>query len=419
MLTSRLYSFALRCATPIGRLWLRRQPRHAPLLERFAPRVPQTAARAVWIHACSLGEVNAAQPLVQELQKTLGAERVAVSASTISGKERATKLFGEDGTFFCPFDTPAAVDHTLDELRPAALVLIDTEIWPNLILGCARRGIPVLVINGRLSDRHFKKYRRLRRLFRPVFEKLNGVYVQTDLYADRFRALGCRPERVHVTGSLKYDAVAVEADRSARDRLRRACGIPEQAPVLVFGSTRPGDERLASACWSTLREEQPELRLIVALRHVDRATETTAFFDEPVLLRSSVQAGRAPQGERVILVDTLGELPHFYALADVAVVGGSFYPGVEGHNPLEPAALGIPAVFGPYMSNFGEPAAVLVAARGAIQVPCAEDLYGVLSHLLAQPVEARNIGTRARKAVLDRRGAVARNVAAILGHLPR
>jgi 3-deoxy-D-manno-octulosonic-acid transferase len=237
--------------------------------------------------------------------------------------------------------------------------------------------------------------------------------MQSERYASRLQALGLTPERMRITGNLKFDAARDHVGGRDRQRLRMENGFRQQGPVLFFGSTRPGDEALASACWATLREEYPELRLVIAPRHVERAEEVLGLFSEPVLRRSAVKAGQPARGERVFLLDTLGEMPTFLSLATVAVVGGSFYPGVNGHNPLEPAALGIPTVFGPYMSNFDDPAAVLLERGGAQSVACPEDLYLALSKLLGDTAEQRQMGTRARKAVLDHQGASAATVALI------
>jgi len=203
--------------------------------------------------------------------------------------------------------------------------------------------------------------------------------------------------------------VAFMVDGESR-RKWRLPGVQPDAPLLVFGSTRPGDEALAAACWRRLRDEVPGLRLVVAPRHVQRADEVRTCFDEPVVLRSALEATAPPADARVLLVDTVGELVRFYALATAAVVGGSFYPGVEGHNPLEPCALGVPTVFGPHMANFLEPARVLVEADAALQVPAPDALHDALLRLLQDPGACRQLGTRARKAVLDHRGAVDRNV---------
>jgi 3-deoxy-D-manno-octulosonic-acid transferase len=293
------------------------------------------------------------------------------------------------------------------------LILAETELWPNVIEACRAEGVPVVLVNGRLSDRHARRYQRVGWWYRPLLRGLSAAGMQSERYAARLRALGLPDDRIRITGNLKFDAARDHVGGRDRQRLRMENGFRPQDQILIFGSTRPGDEALASACWATLRDEYPDLRLVIAPRHLERVEEVADLFSEPVRRRTTLLAGQAPRGERVFLLDTLGEMGNFLSLATVAVVGGSFYPGVNGHNPLESAALGIPTVFGPFMSNFEDPALALVARGGARQVACPEDLYLTLSKLLGDAAEQRQMGTRARKIVLDHQGASAATVALI------
>ena len=404
-----LYNLATRMLAPVLGLWLRFDRKHRVLRERFAPALPSLGASPIWVHACSVGEVNTAIPLLEELQKRFPDAPIVLSSSTVSGHTLARDRL-DTPVVWCPFDHPRSVARFLETLRPRLLVLVETELWPNLLGACAARKVPVVVANGRLSDRHFPRCRRLARLLPGPFRSLAAVSAQCDLYAERYAALGIAADRIRVTGSTKFDSVVDSVNPAERSRLRRECGIPQEAPLLVFGSTRPGEEALAASCWRVLRDEIPGLRLVVAPRHVARVREVRSCFDEPVQRRSELGGTAPPEGARVLLVDTVGELTAFYSLATVAVVGGSFYPGVGGHNPLEPCALGVPTVFGPYMASFLEPVEILLAASGAIQVSEPGVLRNVLTRLLRNPVEGRQLGTRGRKAVLSHRGAIARNV---------
>jgi len=408
-----LYNALLLAAAGPARWWLRRHPRHRALVARFAPPVPALPSRPLWVQACSVGEVNTVRPLIDALRAHWPDRPILVTASTASGHARACELFGEAMVAWFPFDTRAAVRHFLDAARPGVLVLVETELWPNVLGACVRRGVPVVVVNGRLSDKHLARYERFRWWFRPMVRGLAAAGMQSAQHAERMRALGAREEAVRVTGNLKFDAVRDQVPLRVRQRLRAEHGFKAEGRLLVFGSTRPGDEALASACWSILREEYPDLNLIVAPRHVERADEITALFSEPVARRSEVRRSREPRRERVLLLDTMGELADFLSIASVAVIGGSFYPGVNGHNPLEPAALGVPVVFGPYMANFEEAAAVLAARGGARQVACPEDLYLALSTLFGDAATRRRMGTLARKAVLEHQGAVRHTIALI------
>lgn len=413
-----IYNLVLAlAAAPFG-WWLRRHPKYHPLAARFHAPATVYAVRPLWIQACSLGEVNTVRPLVKALRTRYPDRPVVVTSSTLSGHARAVELYGRECVTWFPFDTRRAVKRFVDALNPEALVLVETELWPNVIAYCRQRAIPVLIVNGRLSEKHLRRYTRLRFLFGPVVSDIARAGMQSAAHAARIEGLGALSSAVRVTGNMKFDAVQDQVPARERQRARFENGFKLHAPVLCFSSTRIGDEALASACWATLREEYPELRLVVAPRHPERADEVAALFSEPVLRRSAVRAGAKPRGERVFLLDTLGEMGAFLALASVVVVGGSFYPGVNGHNPLEPAALGIPTLFGPYMGNFAEAAEILVARGGAQQVPCPEDLYLALSRLLGDSGEQRQMGTRARKAVLDNQGAVRNNVALIEEVLP-
>ena len=412
-----LYSLALAVAARPVRWWLRRHPRYHVLTGRFAPAIPPLAARPLWVQACSVGEVNTVLPLLESLGAAYSESPVLLTSSTVAGHARAVAAVGAAHAAWFPFDTRRAARTFVRELKPRVLILAETELWPNVLDACRAEGVPVVLANGRLSDRHARRYSRLAWWYRPLLRGLSAAGMQSERYAERLRALGLPGERIRITGNLKFDSARDHVGGRDRQRLRMENGFRPQDQILIFGSTRPGDEALASACWATLREEFPDLRLVIAPRHVERADEVLALFSEPVRRRTALLAGQAPRGERVFLLDTLGEMGNFLSLATVAVVGGSFYAGVNGHNPLEPAALGIPTVFGPFMSNFEDPAAVLVERGGARQVACPEDLYLALSKLLGDAAEQRQMGTRARKIVLDHQGATAATVALIDGVL--
>ncbi|MFO7775164.1 MAG: hypothetical protein R6W89_05145, partial [Candidatus Hydrogenedentota bacterium] len=225
------------------------------------------------------------------------------------------------------------------------------------------------------------------------------------------RQLGVDPAVVRVTGNTKFDGAPSPPSGDVLDNLRSECRLADSAPVVVFGSTRPGDEALAARCWEALRRSHPDVTIIAAPRHVQRASEAGKAFAAAVRFRSQMQAGNAKGAEEpVLILDTVGELSRFYALATIAVVGGSFYPGVGGHNPIEPAALGAPVVFGPHMGNFRDPARILLEAGAAVQVNEPDALPNVLARLLGDREERIAMGRRARAAVDANRGAIARTM---------
>lgn len=404
------YNVLWAIASPAGKLWLRHHAEHRALLARFRP--PEISIDApLWVHACSVGEVNTAKAILAALRARFPGQPILLTTATVSGYAQAQKVCGDFPVAWCPFDAARPVRRFLDRLRPRLLALIETELWPNMLRECHRRNIPVVLLNGRISEKHFSRYQRFHAFFEKALGHLSLAGMQNESYAQRLVSLGADPAVVRVVGNTKFDAVATEMDARGRARLRAENGFSPDQPVLIFGSTRPGDEAIAARCWQVLREEYPALRLIVAPRHLDRLAEAMAPFEEESLIRrSEIRAGRLPAGERILVLDTMGELTAFYAIASVAVVGGSFSATVNGHNPLEPAALGVPAVFGPFMGNFPDPAKILLQARGAIQVENPEELPGVLRRLLADATERHCYGTRARKAVLDNRGATERCV---------
>ena len=385
--------------------------RHRPLLARFAPAAESAGDHPLWIQACSVGEAGAAKPIIAAWHARHPGMPVLLTASTLTGRAQAEALAGgcvQAGWF--PFDHRVCVSRFVRRAGPRALVLLETELWPNALRMAARAGVPTVILNGRVSDKHYPRYLRHRRFFASVLRHVTAAGMQNEEYAERLASLGLDRARLHVTGCTKFDGVATSADAEVCGRVRAEHGLGTAGPVIVFGSTRPGDEVLAAECWRVLRGAFPESRLVVAPRHLERAGEAVAAFDEPVLRRSEVKDGRKPHGERVLVVDTMGELSAFYACATIVVIGGSFFPGVNGHNPLESAALGVPTVFGPYMRNFVDAARVLVEGKGARQVAGAEDLAGTLAALLQDPITLGGVGKRGREVVLANQGAIGRSL---------
>ena len=406
-----VYQVATSLAAPFGVAWLAMHPRYRPLLRRFAPRAPGgLAAAPLWVHACSVGEVNTARPLVRAMAQRWPDVPVCLTVSTVAGHELVRRTWADVPCTWLPFDQVVCVRRFVRRLRPRALVVMETELWPNLLRETRRFGAAVMLANGRLSDKHLKRYKRFRALLRPVVAQLTLAGMQNQEYAERLVALGAPLGAVHVTGNTKFDGVATSIGPDVLADLRAETGLDADRPCVLFGSTRPGDEALAAACWKGLRDAFPAAQLVIAPRHVERLGEVLAPFDEPVRRRTDVQQGRRPAGERVFVLDTVGELVRFYALATVAVIGGSFCPGVNGHNPLESAALGVPTVFGPYMRNFVDPARELVEAGGAVQVGKPEGLADTLRRLLADPEERARLSARARETVRRNQGATERTL---------
>lgn len=384
----------------------------------FVPRRLRRRADArpvIWLHAVSVGEVLAVSRLVAELDRALAGYRVFISTTTRTGQALARERFGTERVFYCPLDLPWAIRAYLNALRPALLVLAETEFWPNLLAGCRRREIPVAVVNARISDRSWPRYRRLRSLWAPFLSQLGLVLAQTETDAERLQAIGCRPERVTVAGNLKFD-VRVAGDTEATRQLK-ACGA--LARFLVAGSTLEGEEAALLDAFQDLAVSEPSLVMVVAPRHPERFAAVASLVASAglPLARRSDWKGRAPEtlepltGGQVVLLDTIGELASVYSLAAVAFVGGSLVPA-GGHNALEPAQFGVPIVMGPNYANFRAVTEHLLE-RQALRIATREELRETLFQLLYDRNQARAMGERARVAFEEQAGATARCVEAI------
>ncbi len=423
-----IYNVALFAALVAGAPWwlwrMATTQKYREGLGQRLGRVPEALRKAdfrpaIWLHAVSVGEVQAVSRLVQELGAALPDHRLMISTTTRTGQALARERFGGDRVFYCPLDLPWAVRRYLKALEPRMLILAETEFWPNLLNGCFRRGIPVVVVNARISDRSWPRYQMLRRLWRPILERLERVLAQSEVDAERLKALGCRPERVTVAGNLKFDVRATqeaEATRLLRSRAR-------DLRFVVAGSTLEGEEAALLEAWPRLVEADPNLVMVLAPRHPERFGAVAALLANSGArwLRRSDWKGK-PEGAivpvepgQIILMDTIGELASVYSLAAVAFVGGSLIPA-GGHNPLEPAQFGIPIVMGPHYANFRAITDDL-CAHDAIRIAPREELAEALTSLLRDTAAASEMGERARRVFQQQAGATARTVDAIRGIL--
>jgi 3-deoxy-D-manno-octulosonic-acid transferase len=362
----------------------------------------------IWIHAVSVGEVVAARALVERLATTQPGRKVVVSTSTAAGGAVAAQGLPKGRLFVAPFDFPWSVASVLGALQPSLLVLMETELWPNLIRAARRRGIPVAVVNGRISTRSFPRYRRIAPLLRHVLAQVDLFLMQSDVHADRIRALGAPPARVRVAGNLKYDALP--------DPVPPA-GLAEQiggGPLWVAGSTMAGEDELVLRAFVELRRTQPHLRLVLAPRRPERFAEVPELCAAAGLRcarRSALGEASWTDGD-VLLLDTVGELARVYALATVVFVGGSLVP-TGGHNVLEAAVAGKAVVVGPHMENFQEIADGFRAADALVQVDGAPALGPAIAALLADDGRRAAVGERARSLVVKNRGGLATTARAL------
>jgi 3-deoxy-D-manno-octulosonic-acid transferase len=375
-------------------------------------------ARPVWIHAASVGEVMCAATVIQELRKRFPERTIIVSTFTNTGNRMARQATAADLVIFLPLDLSWTVRRALAVLDPALLVVLETEIWPNLLREVYKRGIPSLLLSGRISARAFRKYSWFRFFFRRVLQSLTAVGMQTAEDADRLAALGVRRERIIITGSLKRaraQAPEKQPERIADDN--KGPSSPRNR-LLVVGSSHRGEEDILLDVFASLRSRFPDLQMVLAPRHPQR------FAEVEKLLRSrgfeyekrSESNGRLYFRKEILFLDTLGDLLDFYAIGDVAFVGGSLVDA-GGHNLLEPARFRKAVFFGPYMSNFDAVAAEMKRKGAAIQVNGSEELIEAISALLSDPEKRRIIGEKAFEIAMDDRDVVENSVALLCRYL--
>ncbi|MEZ6134715.1 MAG: 3-deoxy-D-manno-octulosonic acid transferase [Pirellulaceae bacterium] len=384
---------------------------------RPASGVPAVHGRRIWLHGVSVGEVQLLKPLWEALSRENPECQFALSTTTETGMELAAKCYPESvQKFYFPLDFSWAVGRTLKTLKPSLIVLGELEVWPNLIDMAAHHDIPLVVVNGRLSDRSFRGYRRFHRWTEPIFSKLNLVAAQSETYAQRFIECGTPAERVETTGSFKFDNVAFERDTPEVRQLRELVGLTPGHRVWVVGSTQAGEELPACQAFAVARQHEPALRLIVVPRHKERFDEVAIDLQSTglrVLRRSSLsqpgRPGSASADWDVLLVDTIGELRWWWGTADLALVGGSFGKR-GGQNMLEPAAYGINVAFGPNTSNFRDIVGLLLAADAATQLDSLEEIRPWLLRELADPLPGKERGQRAQRLIAQQQGALDRTV---------
>jgi len=381
------------------------------------------AEASIWVHAVSVGEVLSARPVVAELRKRYPDLRVFLSTTTLSGQQLARRSVSDvDGLFYFPFDWVFTVRRTLDAVKPRLFVMVEKEIWPNMLRECRVRGIRTAVVSGRLSRRSFSRYRLVRPFFRRVLGDVDRFCVQGEETASRLLVLGADPARVVVTGSLKFDSLdTASLPGRGPARVLRFFRISPNRPVLIAGSTMKGEDETVIRAFNRVRTATGghNALLIVAARHPERFAEVERLCRSEGLStvrRSELAIDAEPRCDAVIL-DTIGELAQLYQIATAVFVGGSLVPA-GGHNILEPALYGKPIVFGPHMENFTEIADTFLANSAAIQVRHDRELDEVLVALMADPVRRARLGAAARALIDANRGAIDRTLAVIAELMP-
>jgi 3-deoxy-D-manno-octulosonic-acid transferase len=384
------------------------------------------AGRRVWVHAVSLGEVNAASRLIQMLSENLPDGQILISTTTDTGFRRAVELYGAESVIRFPLDFSWVVRRAFEAIRPAMIVLVELEVWPNMVTEAARRGVPIVVVNGRLTERSARRLAWFRSAIRRVFSKLTWVGAQDEIIAARFRALGVEAKRVEVTGSVKWDT-AIVTDRVQGDtELAQALGLDRSRPIWVCGSTGPGEEAILLDAYAQLLHAgglHNVPRLILIPRKPERFDEIAGLIAScgySCVRRSAHRNGSTPaklDQNSVILGDTMGELRVFYSLSDVVFIGRSLVP-MGGSDPMEVAGLGRPMIVGPHTDNFRQPVEALRAAGALVVV---ENTAGLLAQMQSWFLDVNELarrGCRGQEVVIANQGATEKTVgrlAEILG----
>jgi 3-deoxy-D-manno-octulosonic-acid transferase len=372
--------------------------------------------KVIWFHAASVGEVKALSVIIPQVRRNHPEYELVVSTLTKTGKADAEKtLKGKGMVFFVPVDLKRFVRRALRRIKPVALILVETELWPNLIREAKKSGCFVGLVNGRISQRSLRKYQLVKSLFEKTLGHLDLLCLQSEEYKERMMLLGADEAKIVITGNLKFDRLLLADGCQDADRIRKSLHISQDQRVLVAGSTREGEEQILLPVFKRLKQQYSDLIFVLAPRHLNRLSQVEGILsDEGLdfvrrtqlgeLASKHTQVGESALNHKtLILLDTMGELSKIYCLADVAFVGGSLVP-VGGHNLLEPAIYGVPVLFGQHVENFKEEAKILVESGGGIQVKNQEELQLSLTSLLSDDQLRKRLGQRAREAIERKTG---------------
>lgn len=376
---------------------------------------------AIWFHAVSVGEVLILRTILPQLREAIPECEIWISTTTHTGHAVACEKYPDCRVIYFPLDLTWAVRQALTRVNPSLIVLVELELWPNFIREAAARSIPLVLINGRMSERSFRGYRRIRRLMARLWSGFARIAVQSEEYRRRLEELGAPSDRLVVTGSTKYDGLESDRQNPRTQEIRQRFCLRADEIVFMAGSTQSPEESYALDTWTALRLSHPKLRLVLVPRHQERFEEVANLVESrglTLIRRSQVKSGGAdllphPHEENsslpVLLLDTLGELGAAWGLADIAFVGGSLTPR-GGQNMIEPAAYAVAVLFGPNTSNFRQVVELLLTEQAARVVKTPEDLTSQVEQLLKNPALAQQLGATAQRLVMQQQGATARTV---------
>jgi len=380
---------------------------------------PESAdTKIVWFHAVSVGEVKLLRPLLQKIRDTLPDWCCVVSTTSKTGMDLAKQLFDKDWTvFFCPLDFSWAIENAFQRLKPDMLVLVEQELWPNLVETAKKNGVKLAIVNGRFGEGGYKRYLWIRPIIAPMLRKFDLIAPQTELYAGWFRRLGASSEVIRITGSIKFDGANTDRNNPETEHFRKIAGITENDIVFLAGSTQYPEESLAVDCYEHLKKDFPRLRLIIVPRHPERFGEVSAMLDAKEILwerRSTLpqdtrkepgtERSAVPEHSRVLLVDAVGELGGWWGTAAIAFVGGSIGKR-GGQNMIEPAAYGAAVCFGPNTKNFRDIVAMMLRDEAAQVVHDRQEMERFVRRCLEEPNFAEQLGNNAKSLVQRQVGA--------------
>jgi 3-deoxy-D-manno-octulosonic-acid transferase len=387
------------------------------LIQRMGFLPALSLKKPIWVHAASVGEVFCSIPLLKRIKKEFPKCEIILTTMTRTGNQTARTYIPEaDAVLFCPIDHPVTLQRAIERIQPRVLLIAETELWPNLLRSCGKRGIPIVVFNGRISEKSFRGYLFFKFFFKECLKYVSLFLMQTEEDRNRIIEIGAASDKTRVVGNLKFDQTISSPTQKAVSEIVRVPGLEGKEIILIAGSTHPGEEEILLSLFKELRRSDPRLVLLLAPRHLERLEEVEKAIKKESLSwirRTSFPGGQDQSGEEpkeppeVILLDTMGELMSLYSLGTVIFVGGSLVP-VGGHNPLEPLFFKKCVLFGPYMFHFSEISRSLIQAGGAIQVKGREDLFFHLKRLLADEGARKEVGEKGYRFLQKHRGATER-----------
>jgi 3-deoxy-D-manno-octulosonic-acid transferase len=380
------------------------------------PQIDSNNHSIIWLHCVSVGEVRAAQSLVRALLERFPSSRLVVSTTTVTGQKVAHEIFGKQtaAVFYFPIDWAWTVRRALRAIRPSVVLIMETELWPRLFSECREKQIPVALVNGRISDKSFHRYRWIRSFISRVLGDLTLAIMQSPEDAKRIRELGVTQEKLRISGNMKFDSANVAVDQDLTGQLRERFNFRGR-PLIVAASTHGPEEEIMLAAFKRTRESHPDARLLIAPRHPERFQEVAGLLERSGLswARRSEPGSERDANSDVILLDTIGELDAIYSLADLVFIGGSIAPH-GGHNVLEPAAQGVCTITGPYTQNFAGITKAMLSEEAVIQLPESAnfpaELSTVIDELLSDDGRRREIGARAKSVCQHNQGATEKTI---------